>query len=162
MDEYTQEEQKEQLIENVVEIKRTSKKTKGGNRMSFSALAVVGDGAGKVGTALGKAPSVIEAIKKATRKAKETMLDVIIVGEARTISHEIEVHLGATRVKLKPAPSGTGVRAGGPVRSVLQAAGVQNVVAKILGTAGKKQNVDVTIKALTELKSPKERIKKHA
>ncbi|PIZ44407.1 30S ribosomal protein S5 [candidate division WWE3 bacterium CG_4_9_14_3_um_filter_41_6] len=156
------EEPKDQLIETVVEIKRTSKKTKGGNRMSFSALAVVGDGLGKVGTSLGKAPSVIEAIRKATRKAKEGMQDVVIVGDARTISHEIEVTLGATRVMLKPAPSGTGVRAGGPVRSVLQAAGIQNVVAKILGTNGKKQNVDATIKALVELKAPTERIKKRS
>jgi len=155
-------EQQDELTETIVQIKRTSKKTKGGNRLSFSALAVVGDGAGRVGTSLSKAPSVIEAIKKATLRAKSQLVEVPIVGDARTIPHEIEVNIGASRVMLKPAPAGTGIRAGGPVRSVLQAAGVQNIVAKILGTSGKKQNVDTTIFALTQLKTIKQRIKKHS
>src|SRR3990167_4892165 len=154
-------EQQDELTETIVQIKRTSKKTKGGNRLSFSALAVVGDGAGRVGSALSKAPSVIEAIKKATLRARSQLVGVPIVCTSRTIPHEIEVHIGASCVMLKPAPSGTGIRAGGPVRSVLQAAGVQNVVAKILGTSGKKQNVHATIKALVEMRDPKDRIKKH-
>ncbi len=147
-----------ELAEVVVEIKRTSKKTKGGDRLSFTALAVVGDNAGSVGTALGKAPDVRAAIKKAIRKAKTKMISFPLVGKAKTIPHEVEVRVGSTTVMFKPAPEGTGIRAGGAIRSVLEVAGVSNVVAKRLGSDSKKSSVDATILALTQLKDPKERV----
>ncbi len=147
-----------ELIETVVEIKRTSKKTKGGDRLGFTCLAVVGDGAGRVGSALSRAPSVVPAIRKAVKKAKSQMIEFPIVGEAKTIAHTIEVSLGASRIMLKPAPAGTGIRAGGAVRAVLEAAGLQNVVAKILGTRSKKGNVDTTLLALKKLRDPQSRV----
>lgn len=141
------------LVETVVEIKRTSKKTKGGNRLGFTCLAVVGDRNGHVGSALSHAPSVLPAVKKSMRRARKEMITFPIVGDARTIPHEIELARGANRILLKPAPAGTGIRAGGAVRAVLEAAGLQNVVAKILGSKSKKGNVDTTLEALTMLKS---------
>lgn len=149
---------KPELVETVVEIKRTSKKTKGGDRLGFTCLAVVGDRSGRVGTALSRAPSVVSAIRKSMKRAKNEMVEFSIVGAARTIAHVVEVEVGASHVLLKPAPAGTGVRAGGPVRAVLDAAGLHNVVAKILGTRSKKGNVDATIKALQQLREVKERI----
>jgi len=148
----------EEFIETVVEIKRTSKKTKGGNRLSFTCLAVVGDGAGKVGTALSRAPNVVSSVKKSMRRARKEMIEFPLIGEARTIPHEIEMTNGACRVLLKPAPAGTGIRAGGPVRSVLQAAGIQNVVAKILGSGNKKGNIDTVLIALSKLSEPSDRL----
>ena len=146
------------IVETVVQIKRTSKKTKGGNRLGFTCLAVVGDKSGRVGTALSHAPSVLPAVKKAMRRARKDMISFPIVGEAKTIPHEIELSVGANRVMLKPAPAGTGIRAGGAVRAVLEAAGLHNVVAKILGSKSKKGNVDTTIQALLMLKQPSQRI----
>ncbi|MCA9391765.1 30S ribosomal protein S5 [candidate division WWE3 bacterium] len=153
-------EQEQEYEEVVVEIKRTSKKTKGGDRLGFTCLAVVGDKAGQVGAGLGKAPSVRPAIQKAMRKAKNSMVSFPLVGKAKTIPHEIEVANGASRIMLKPAPAGTGIRAGGAVRSVLEVAGVANVVAKRLGSSNKKANVDTTISALTGLKDPSKRVYK--
>ncbi|NTV30614.1 30S ribosomal protein S5 [candidate division WWE3 bacterium] len=149
----TRDENKQEIVETVVQIKRTSKKTKGGNRLGFTCLAVVGDRNGKVGSALSHAPSVLPAVKKSMRRARKEMITFPIVGEARTIPHEIELARGANRILLKPAPAGTGIRAGGAVRAVLEAAGLQNVVAKILGSNSKKGNVDTTLEALTMLKS---------
>jgi small subunit ribosomal protein S5 len=149
---------KGELHEKVIQINRTSKKTKGGDRMGFTSLAVVGDRNGNVGVALSHAPIVLSAVKKSTRKAKKQMHQMVIVGEARTIPHRVNAKSGASMVMLKPAPSGTGVRAGGPVRAVLQAAGYQNIVAKILGSKNIKGNVDATLKALSILKKPDSKI----
>lgn len=136
--------------EKVVEIKRTSKKTKGGDTISFSALCVVGDKKGKVGAALGKAPNVASAIRKGMSKAYKNMFKVPM--RNTTIPHQIKVKKGAARVMLKPAPEGTGVRAGGAVRAVVEAAGLQNVVSKILGTRNKTSNVYATLEALKRLR----------
>ena len=137
--------------EKVVQISRVSKKTKGGNKVGFTALVVVGDRKGKVGVALGKANDVLSAIKKGVRKAKKNMITVPLVGT--TIPHELTIKQGAARLVLKPAPEGTGVIAGGPVRAVLEAAGVRNVVAKILGTNNKLSNVTTTFTALQKIKA---------
>lgn len=136
--------------EKVVQIKRTSKKTKGGDTISFSALCVVGDKKGRVGVALGKAPDVASAIRKGMNKARKEMIKVPVV--KTTIPHIVEVKKGAARVLLKPAPEGTGVRAGGTVRAVVEAAGIQNIVSKILGTRNKASNVYATMEALKSLK----------
>lgn len=137
--------------EKVVEINRVSKKTKGGNKVGFTALVVIGDRKGKVGVALGKANDVLSAIKKGVRKAKKKLVKVPL--EGTTIPHEIVIKNGAARLILKPAPEGTGIIAGGSVRSVLELAGIKNVVAKILGTNNKLSNVTTTFLALKEIKS---------
>lgn len=137
--------------EKVVEINRVSKKTKGGNKVGFTALIVIGDRKGKVGVALGKANDVLSAIKKGVRKAKKKLVKVPL--EGTTIPHEIVIKNGAARLILKPAPEGTGIIAGGSVRSVLELAGIKNVVAKILGTNNKLSNVTTTFLALKEIKS---------
>lgn len=137
--------------EKVVKIKRTSKKTKGGNTISFSALCVVGDKKGRVGAALGKAPDVAGAIRKGMHRARKRFINVPIVNN--TIPHSIELKLGAARILLKPAPEGSGVRASGALRAVIEAAGVQNIVTKVLGTRNKANNVYAVIKALQLLKN---------
>lgn len=152
--------QQSEFEEKIIEIKRVAKKTKGGDRLGFTALAVVGDKNGKVGVALCRGEHVISAIKKATRKAKKLMISFPIVGEAKTIPHAIELQNGASHILFKPAPAGTGIRAGGPVRAVLETAGIENVVTKILGTDNKKSNVDTTLMALGKLKEPSEKVVK--
>lgn len=133
--------------EKVIRISRVSKKTKGGNQISFTALVVIGDKKGKVGVALGKAKDVLSAIKKGVRKAKKRLITVPLV-DGRTLAHEVNLKLGAARLMMKPAPVGTGVIAGGSVRSVLELAGVRDVVAKTLGTNNKLSNVTATFEAL--------------
>ncbi len=135
--------------EQVIEIKRISKKTKGGNQIRFSALVVMGDAQGKVGVALSKAPDVRNAIRKAFSKAGRNMTKIPIVGS--TIPFSIEHKYSAAKVILKPAPLGSGIIAGGPMRVVLEAAGVKNAVGKILGTKNKASNVYATIDALREI-----------
>ena len=120
----------------------------------------MGDKNGRVGSALGKANEVVAAIKKGSRKAKKQMFEVPLTGKARTISHEITIKRGASKVLLKPAPQGTGIIAGGPVRAVVEVAGIQNIVSKILGSRNKKGNVDAALEALRKLKSPKEKTQK--
>ncbi|OGM18407.1 30S ribosomal protein S5 [Candidatus Woesebacteria bacterium RIFCSPHIGHO2_01_FULL_37_10] len=132
--------------ETVVEIKRISKKTKGGNTIRFSALVVVGDKKGKVGIGLSKAPDVSNAIRKALEKAKHRMVKVSIRGT--TIPYSINEKYSAARVLLKPAPPGSGIIAGGPMRIVLEAAGIRDAVGKFLGTSNKTSNVYATMKAL--------------
>lgn len=137
--------------EKVVQVNRVSKKTKGGNKIGFSVLMVVGDREGKVGVGLGKAPSVVEAIKKGARRAKKDFLSIPLT-KTETIPHRVVVKRGAARVLLKPAPPGTGLIAGGAVRSVAEAGGIKNMVAKILGTRNKASNVYATMEALGRLR----------
>jgi len=144
----------EEMEEKVVQIKRVSKKTKGGNRISFSALTVVGDKKGRVGVGLGKAPDVSSAIRKGFRRARKNL--VIVPMKGTTIPHEVKVKYGAAEVLLKPAPPGTGVIAGGSVRVVVDAAGVKDIVSKILGTRNRATNVYATIEAVKKLKADKE------
>ncbi|HRN96760.1 MAG TPA: 30S ribosomal protein S5 [Candidatus Levybacteria bacterium] len=136
--------------EKIVQINRVSKKTKGGNKVRFAALVVVGDRQGKVGVGLGKSADVSNAIIKAVAFAKNRMIDVPIVNE--TIPHRIQIKDGAAVVLLKPAPQGTGIIAGGAVRSVVEAAGIRNISSKILGTSNKANNVYATFEALKNLK----------
>lgn len=143
--------QNKEFDEKIVQIKRVSKKTKGGNKASFSALIVIGDKKGRVGIGLGKAPDVLSAIKKSVKKAKRNLITVVI--KNFTIPHEIYVKKGAARLIMKPAPAGTGVIAGGPVRIVVEAAGIRNIVAKILGTNNKASNVYAAMEALKQLRS---------
>jgi len=135
--------------EKVVQVNRVSKKTKGGNKIGFSVLVVVGDKKGKVGVGLGGAPDVASAVRKAVNYAKKHMITVPMRG--KTIPHEIRVKLGAAKILLKPAPPGTGIIAGGAVRAVVDAAGVRDIVSKILGSKNQASNVYATMKALSLL-----------
>ena len=133
--------------EKVIRISRVTKKTKGGNNISFTALVVVGDRKGRVGAALGKAKDVMNAIKKGVRRGRKTVINIPLV-DNRTIPYELTTKYGAAKVMLKPAPAGTGVIAGGSVRAVLELAGIKDVVSKILGTNNKMSNVVATFEAL--------------
>lgn len=135
--------------EKIVQVNRVSKKTKGGNKIGFSVLAVVGDRKGRVGVGLGKAADVASAIKKGVSVAKKHFIKVPII--RGTIPFAVTVKLGAAQVLLKPAPIGSGVIAGGAVRSVVEAAGIQNISSKVLGTKNQASNVYATIKALNSL-----------
>jgi len=139
-----------EMQEKVLDIRRVSKKTTGGGNIGFTALVVVGDKAGKIGTGYGKARDVPTAIKKAVTKAKRNISKVNITNG--TISHPVTAKLGASKVLLKPAPEGTGIIAGGSIRVVVDMAGIENISAKMLGSNNKILNVRCTIKALEKLK----------
>lgn len=136
--------------EKVVQVNRVSKKTKGGNQISFSVLVVVGDNKGRVGVALGKATDVTSAIQKGLNRAKKNLINVPMKGT--TIPHQVLMKRGAAKVLLKPAVPGTGVIAGGAVRVVVDAAGIKDIVAKILGSDNKASNIYATLEALKSLR----------
>ena len=144
----------QQLTDKVVSIARVAKVVKGGRRFRFSAIVVVGDGQGRVGAGLGKAHEVPEAIRKAVEQAKKAMIQIPIVNS--TIPYAVLGQYGSGRVLLKPASEGTGVIAGGPVRAVVEVAGIKNVLTKCLGSHNPHNAVKATMMALKQLASPEE------
>lgn len=143
-----------EFVEKLVSINRVAKVVKGGRRFSFAALVVVGDGNGKVGHGKGKAKEVPEAIKKATDEAKINMIRVPL-RQGRTLHHDISGRFDSGRVHLRSAPSGTGVIAGGPMRAVFEALGIQDIVAKSVGSSNPHNMIRATFKALESASSPK-------
>ena len=142
------------LVDKLVGINRVAKVVKGGRRFGFAALVVVGDQRGKVGFGTGKAKEVPEAIKKATDDAKKNMVKVPMK-EGRTLHHDMKGHYGAGRVVLRSAPSGTGIIAGGPMRAVFETLGVQDVVAKSIGTSNPHNMIKATFDAFKSMYSPR-------
>lgn len=148
-----QKEQNKEYIEKVIQIDRISRTVKGGRRIRFRALVVVGNMAGRVGIGIAKAQEVVSAISKAIAIANKNMIDVDIKNE--TVPHELRIKLGSSIIFLKPASKGTSIIAGGSVRAVLELAGIKNVVAKILGSSNKINNVQAAFEALKYFKKTK-------
>ena len=150
-----QQREESELIERLVSVNRVAKVVKGGKRFGFAALMVVGDGKGRVGFGTGKAREVPEAICKATEQAKRQMIRVPL-REARTLHHDTKGHAGAGRVILRAAPQGTGIIAGGPLRAIFDALGVQDVVAKAVGSNNPHSLVNATFEGLKRMQSPRQ------
>ena len=147
--------QSDDMIERLVTIKRTAKVVKGGSRFSFSAIVVVGNGQGEVGYGLGKAKEVPESIRKATEKARKSMVPVPI-RDGRTLYHEIVGQYGAGNVVMRPAAEGTGIIAGGSMRPIFEALGIRDVLAKSTGTSNPHNLIKATFAALQSIRSPQE------
>ncbi|MEO5338193.1 MAG: 30S ribosomal protein S5 [Magnetospirillum sp. WYHS-4] len=143
-----------ELIDKLVHINRVAKVVKGGRRFSFAALVVVGDGKGRVGFGTGKAREVPEAIRKATDRAKRAMVRIPL-REGRTLHHDVQGRYGAGKVVVRAAPAGTGIIAGGPMRAVFETMGVQDVVAKSIGSANAHNMIRATFDALGNCMSPR-------
>lgn len=144
-----------EYIEKLVSVNRVAKVIKGGRRFSFSALVVVGDGRGRVGHGHGKAREVPDAVRKATEQAKRKLVR-IPMREGRTLHHDVYGHFGAGKIIMRAAPQGTGIIAGGPMRAVFEALGIQDVVAKSVGTSNPHNMVRATFTALEQLSSPRQ------
>lgn len=147
-------EEQDDLIDRLVSINRVAKVVKGGRRFGFAALVVVGDGKGRVGHGSAKAREVPDAITKATEQARRNMVRIPL-REGRTVHHDVIGHYGAGRVHLRTAPAGTGIIAGGPTRAVFEALGIQDVVAKSLGSQNPHNMVRATFAALQAMQSPR-------
>ena len=147
--------QSDDMVERLVTIKRTAKVVKGGSRFSFSAIVIVGNGQGEVGYGLGKAKEVPESIRKATEKARRSMV-VIPVRDGRTIFHEIIGRYGAGSVVMRPAAEGTGIIAGGSMRPIFEALGIRDVLAKSTGTSNPHNLIKATFAALRSIRSPQQ------
>ena len=147
-------EKKEELVEKLVHVNRVAKTVKGGRTMSFAAVVVVGDQKGRVGYGSGKASEVPEAITKATNEAKRSMIRIPL-REGRTLHHDVAGRFGAGKVYLRTAPAGTGVIAGGPMRAVFEVLGVQDVVAKSVGSNNPYNLIKATFDALESINSPR-------
>lgn len=143
-----------EIVERLVAVNRVSKTVKGGRRMGFAAIMVVGDGRGRIGAGAGKAREVPEAIKKATDQAKRHMVRVPL-RDGRTIHHDVEARFGAGRVRFRAAPAGTGIIAGGPLRAVFEVMGVHDVVAKSLGSSNPYNMVKAALAAFKLMESPR-------
>jgi small subunit ribosomal protein S5 len=146
-----------ELNDRVIHINRVSKVVKGGRRFNFSALVVVGDGQGVVGVGLGKAGEVPEAIRKGVEKARKSLIKIPLL-EGRTLPHDVVGVAGAGRVLMQPASAGTGVIAGGPVRAVVESAGISDVLTKTLGTRTPRNVVNAVMAGLKMLRNPEERL----
>lgn len=149
--------EKSEFDQAVIDIARVTRVMAGGKRMRFRACVVVGDRKGRVGMGLAKGADVSAAVQKAQRQAEKHVIKINLAGE--TIAHEVRLKDGSARLVLKPAPAGTGIISGGAVRTVLELAGIKNVVSKVLGTDNKINNVRAALKALASLKARKEKIK---
>lgn len=142
-----------EFTEKIIRVNRVSKKSKGGNKLGFSVLAAVGDKKGRVGVGLGKAADVRTAIQKAFRKAEGQVFEVSLAGA--TIPHQVKIKRGAAKILIKPAPAGTGLIAGGPVRIIAELVGIKDLSAKILGTTNKLSNTMTALAALKKLRPVK-------
>lgn len=143
-----------EIVERLVAVNRVSKTVKGGRRMGFAAIMVVGDGRGRIGAGAGKAREVPEAIKKATDQAKRSMVRVPL-RDGRTIHHDVEARFGAGRVRFRAAPAGTGIIAGGPLRAVFEVLGIHDIVAKSLGSSNPYNMVKAALAAFKLMESPR-------
>lgn len=147
------EEPRDEFDKKVLQVDRISRTVKGGKRIRFRALVILGNRAGKVGIGVGKATEVVDAVNKGTRIARKNLIEAPIV--KGTIPHEIEVFLGSAHILLKPAREGTSIVAGGTIRAICDLAGIKNIVGKILGTANKINNSRATIEAFERLTKEK-------